>query len=477
MPSFSIKNFGCRVNQAEAFRWAEILKSGGLGFDEDFSRSDWILVNSCTLTARADRDVRKFVRGACRKSPRAKLVVTGCYAERTGEELKKIPQVALVVPNSDKDSIPDRILGLVESPVKTVDGSPGRRNSDRGDSRSPESGGLTEFGAGEDPERTDFEDADFSYRSRALVKIQDGCNGRCAFCIIPSVRGQSVSVPGEDVRRRIDELVAQGYREIVLAGIHLSSYGEDRSPRSSLLDLLRDISDVDGLGRIRLSSLDPGRMDDELVSFIAGNPRICQHFHLSLQHASPRILKKMGRAVEPGRYEEVLSALRKGSQEAGLGADIMVGFPEESDDDFRILRDFLDKSPLTYFHVFPFSARPGTSAARRRSIRDSIVKDRSMKLRRLSAEKNLGFRRLFVGRTLDAVVIRKRTSGGKEEALPSEESRSARTKSRVELLSGNYIKIFAEEGPASGRPVSGRELVSVCVERVSSERTEGKILA
>jgi threonylcarbamoyladenosine tRNA methylthiotransferase MtaB len=184
----------------------------------------------------------------------------------------------------------------------------------------------------------------------------------------------------------------------------------------------------------------------------------------------------MGRIVDPGRYGEVLSALRERSPEAGLGADIMVGFPEEGDDDFTILRDFLDNSPLTYFHVFPFSARPGTPAAGRRPVRESVVKDRSTRLRRLSAEKNLDFRRSFERRTLDAVAIRKRAEGEEGVDSMSDKSRSARTKSRVELLTGNYIKIFADEDSSLGRPVSERELVSVRVGRVSSERTEGEIL-
>jgi threonylcarbamoyladenosine tRNA methylthiotransferase MtaB len=426
MSSFAIQNFGCRVNQAEAFAWAEAFRNGGLRFDEHWGRSDLVLINSCTLTSRADQDVKKFIKKISRENPQARLVVTGCYAEGAREEIEKIPQVLLVLPNSEKRGLPERVLSLIGRPAT----------------------GGRPAAAEEAP-----------FRSRALIKVQDGCNNRCTFCIIPSVRGRSASVGADEVLARVQNLVAHGYREIVLAGIHLSSYGEDREPKGSLLGLLREIEKVEGLGRVRLSSLDPRRMDRALLAHIAGNPKICQHFHLSLQHAAERVLKEMGRAVSPDAYQSILSELRQRSPESSLGADVIVGFPGETDEDFARLEDFLRRSPLTYFHVFPYSPRAGTPAAARPQVPDRVKRGRSLALRRLSAEKNYRFRESFAGKGQDAVVIR--TNPG----------RSGRNGGRAEVLTGNYIKVSV---PFCTAPA--REMVRVRIDRVLPRLTEGEVI-
>jgi threonylcarbamoyladenosine tRNA methylthiotransferase MtaB len=423
MRTFSIRNFGCRVNQAEAFDWVEAFEKGGFRFEDEWARSDLILVNSCSLTSRADRDVRKFVLKAGRENPRARLVVTGCYPQRAREEFERIAQVFLVVPNSEKRELMTKVLSLA--------GGAGRPAVER-------TGGSWKAGA--------------SFRSRALLKVQDGCDNHCAFCIIPSLRGRSVSVPMDEVLVRARDLAGQGFREIVLAGIHLSSYGKDQKPEGSLLGLLREIGKIEGSGRVRLSSLDPRRTDPALVEHIAGNPRICQHFHLSLQHASPRILKAMGRPVEPGLYPKLLEELRRRSPEAALGADIIVGFPGETDEDFGELERFLAASPLTYFHVFPYSPRPGTRAAERPGVPDKVVWERARALRRLSAEKNRRFRQSLAGRTLEGVVVRKEDG-------------------RDEVLTENYVKIFAPRSEAARR-----EAVRVRVGQVLPRSTEGEVL-
>ena len=434
--SFSIQNFGCRVNQAEAFSWADRLRNGGLRLEDDPARSDIVLVNTCTLTAGADRDVRKFVRRTVREHPAVRIVLAGCYAERSGGEFHDVTQILLVVPNSDKDAVPERILSLAAA---ENEGQPTKRGRQKtGESTRPE------------PR---------SWRSRALVKIQDGCDDRCTFCVIPSVRGRSRSVDKGEILARIRALVGRGYREIVLAGIHLSSYGEDLAQKGSFLALLREIETVPGLGRLRLSSLDPRRMDGDLIAHIAGNPRICQHFHLSLQHVSGRILRKMGRFIPEGFYGKILSGLRAKSPAAALGADLIVGFPGEGDGEFQELRDFLERSPLTYFHVFSYSPRTGTPAAGLARPAERTKKERSAALRRLSVEKNLHFRRGFVGRVLEAVVIRKGAAGAGEATKASE------------LLTDNAIKVMAE-GPRAPE----RELVRVRITRALPRGTEGEIL-
>jgi len=445
MPSLSIQNFGCRVNQAEAFAWAEAFRKGGLRLEDDSARSDFVLVNSCTLTGRADRDVRKFIQKISRENPAAKLVVTGCYAERARHEIETIPQVLLVVPNSEKTGLPDKMLALV---------------------------GMTGSDERAEPGMADPED--FAFRSRALLKIQDGCDDRCTFCVIPSVRGRSASLGEGHVLARVRDLVRAGYREVVLAGIHLSSYGEDLEPRGSLLGLLRMIENVEGLGRIRLSSLDPRRTDGALVAHIAGNPKVCQHFHLSLQHASSRVLEKMGRSAGPEVYRSILYDLKGRSPGASLGADVIAGFPGETDDDFALLEEFLSGSPLTYFHVFSYSPRAGTPAAARPQVPERLTKERSRALRKLSAEKNLRFRASFLGQTLEAVVIG-RGAGGLRQA--EKEGPGLALEGRAgkgeftELLTGNYIRVHVPSCPAPRR-----ETVRVRVTRVSQRSTEGEVV-
>jgi threonylcarbamoyladenosine tRNA methylthiotransferase MtaB len=422
MTSFSIQNFGCRVNQAEAFDWAEALERGGLTLLADPARSDLVLVNSCTLTQRADRDVKKFIRRSCRENPAARLVITGCWAEAARDEVVNLPQVLLILANAEKERLPERVLALLGRPA-------------------PGNGGFRESAA----------EAGAAFRSRAFLKIQDGCDNGCTFCIIPSVRGRSVSLAPGEVRDRIRRLADRGYREIVLAGIHLSSYGTDLGPDVSLLGLLRNIEGIEGLGRVRLSSLDPRRMDAALMAYIAGHPKICQHFHLSLQHASDRVLREMGRAVPPGTYESILAELRERSPQASLGADVLVGFPGETEADFAVLETFLRQSPLTYFHVFPYSPRAGTPAAARAQVPERLKRERALVLRQLSAEKNFRFRSSFSGQDADAVVIR-------------------RAGDRAELLTGNYFKVCVPWCPAPERG-----LVRVRLGRVLASGLEGAV--
>jgi len=385
MPALAVRYFGCRANQAEAFAWSETLLGQGVRLTADWSRSDVVLVNSCTLTGRTDRDVRKFIRRVARDNPAARLVVTGCYAERLPAEVAALPGVVAVVPNAEKDRVPRRVLDVL--------GAPGAAATE----------------------------AVTALRKRAFVKVQDGCDGGCAFCVIPSVRGRSVSVPPGEAAARVGELAGRGFREVVLSGIHLSSYGRDLEPQSSLAELVHGLAAVPGLGRLRLSSLDPRRTDARLVEELTAEPKVCRHFHLSLQHASERVLRLMGRSGGPEEHDRILREFRRLSPDAALGADVIAGFPGESEADFRELLDFLERSPLTYFHVFPFSPRPGTPAAARPRLPEAVVAERAGVLRRLSAEKDERFRRGFVGRELEAVVIRSGQDGA--EALTDNDIR------------------------------------------------------
>jgi len=387
MTSFAIQTFGCRVNQAEALNWADFLQSHGLRYSDDSSKSDWIIVNSCTLTSKADRDVRAFIRRTVRKNSSCRMIVTGCYAEREYDKLVKMPQVFEVVRNKDKKDLPGKILAEVSEGKKSV--------------RTP-------------------------FRSRALVKIQDGCDFRCSFCIIPFVRGRSVSVPERDIIRQIRRFIQQGYREIVLTGVHLCLYGKDLFPRSRLLTLLQRIENLEGLGRIRLSSLDPRFMDEEILEHISRSEKICPHFHLSFQHGSNRILRRMGRNISLSDYKRVLFKLQSQRPEAGVGCDIMVGFPGESEKDFEKTALFLEESPLSYFHVFSYSPRPGTVAADWPQVDSRLKKERAALLRRLSLRKNMEFRRQRLGKIEKSIVIQNKGIGA------------------AQVLTGNYINVLVD---------------------------------
>ena len=383
MTSFSIQNFGCRVNQAEAFGWTEELEGHGWRLAEDSIRADLVVLNTCTLTGKADRDVRKFIRKITRLNPAARLVVTGCSVDAGRIQTQGMPLNWLVIPNGQKAGLVDRILPPAE-----------RRRA------APEK----------------------HLRSRALLKIQDGCDERCTFCVIPRVRGRSRSLERADILARARELAGRGFREIILCGIHLSSYGLDLRPQTSLLDVVRELTAIGEIGHIRLSSLDPRFMDDRLVAFLAGNPKISPHFHLSLQHGSDRILKRMGRASKVSEYLRVLTELRRNSPTAALGADIMVGFPGESEEDFADMKVFLERSPITYLHVFAYSPRPGTPAADWPQVDERLKGERSARLRGLSAEKRKTFHLAFLSKELDAIVIKKQGDSG-------------------EVLTENYINI------------------------------------
>ncbi len=414
MTSFSIQSFGCRVNQAEAFAWANTLQSHGLVYKSDSSRSDIVLVNTCTLTSRADRDVRQFLNMIARINPGARLVLTGCYSERFLEELQKKPQVWKIIRNAEKDNLPNKILSGTEL----------RMN----DEIQP-------------------------FRSRALVKIQDGCDFRCSFCVIPEVRGASVSFPRERIITQVREYTEQGYKEIVLTGIHLCSYGNDRPGGDSLVGLLQSLENIPGLGRIRLSSLDPRFLDRKLRECITNSPIICPHFHISLQHGSDAVIRRMGRKIRVADYCRILEDLHRKIPGVSLGTDLIVGFPGETSQDFEGMVDFVQKSPLTYFHVFSYSPRPGTPASRWKQLEELTKKERAARLRALSKRKNFNFRKSLIGNTWDGIVI-ERIDG------------SAR------ILTSNYVPIRV---PVCS--VEERSQVRVKITQVQGKETRGLVIA
>jgi threonylcarbamoyladenosine tRNA methylthiotransferase MtaB len=425
MTSFSIQNFGCRTNQAEAFEWAAELEACGLPRRAE-GQGSVVVVNTCTLTSRADRDVKKFIRRVGRANPEAKVVVTGCLAERDPESLRRLPGVWKVVPNARKDGLPAAVLSA---------GNTGTHHL-----YVLKSGHISDVSP-----RPPF-------RARGLVKVQDGCDQACRFCIIPLVRGRSRSLARDIVLDRVRSLVERGSAEIVLTGINLGAYGLDLRPRASLLDLLGEVESLPGDFRVRLSSIDPRFLPRPLVEAITRFPKVCPHFHLSLQHASDRVLRAMGRPGSADEYRALLLDLAARSPEAALGADFIVGFPGESEEEFEAAASFVLETPLSYVHVFSFSPRPGTPAAGDAPVEESVKSRRASLLRLAGRRKDFGFRRRFEGRTLGGVVIRRSAAGGR-------------------VLTGPHIEVSV---PPLLEPVGAP--VRVRVDRVSEGGTGGEIV-
>lgn len=344
----------------------------------------WIVVNTCTVTHRADQQARQAVRRFHRENPAARIAVTGCYAQRDPEALAALPGVDIVAGNADKERLADLITGAAEAAGALVYRTP-----------FPEARDLAVAGPGPG-----------SGRTRPCIKIQDGCNGRCSYCIVPQVRGPERSARPGEILRLLGDLVARGYREIVLAGINLGRYGCGLEEPVTLADLLERILAISGLGRVRLSSIEPMHFDRAILRLAAGSQAVARHFHIPLQSGSDRILQRMRRPYSAADFRELLCHIAEVVPEAGLGTDVMVGFPGESPEDFEATCALVRELPLSYLHVFPFSARPGTEAAGMGNpVSSGALQERVAILRALSREKNLAFRRRMVGRTLPAITL------------------------------------------------------------------------
>jgi threonylcarbamoyladenosine tRNA methylthiotransferase MtaB len=383
---FFVKNFGCRASQADGAAIEAGLTAKGLSPSATASDSDLIVLNTCTVTATADDEVRQTVRRMHRDHPQARILVTGCYAQRAPEELAKIEGVTLVVGNSHKTQIPDLV------------------------SSSMDYHGQIEVGdifASHDFLSAPVEDA-AGERTRPNLKIQDGCNNRCSFCIIPFVRGRSRSAPAEQVVAQIGALAAK-YREVVLSGINLGRWGRDFPGRIRLVDLVRRLLDETPVERLRLSSVEPMDFSDDLLTLMASSPRIAKHVHAPLQSGSDTVLRRMHRKYRPRHYADRIAKARALMPDCAVGADVMTGFPGETDAEFEDSRAFIESLPFTYLHVFTYSERPGTQAADQPQVPMPVRKHRTHVLRDLAAQKNLEFRRSMVGRTISVVTL----DGGK----------------------------------------------------------------
>jgi len=406
---YFVKTFGCRASQADGAALEAGLASRGLTAAHELSGADLVVLNTCTVTATADDELRQTVRRIHRTQPDARIVVTGCYAQRAPEEIAKLPGVSLVVGNSHKDLIPDLV----------ADGAHYHG----------------EIRIGDIFEQRDFlsapvEDA-LGDRTRPNLKIQDGCNNRCSFCIIPYVRGRSRSAQPDSVIAQVSTLAAK-YREVVLSGINLGRWGRDFAGGTRLVDLVRRLLDETPVERLRLSSVEPMDWSDALLELMATSPRIAKHVHAPLQSGSDRVLRRMHRKYRPRHYADRILKARALMPDCAVGADVMTGFPGENKQEFEESRAFIESLPFTYLHVFTYSARPGTPAADAADqVPIEIRKHRTQVLRDLAQRKNLEFRRSMIGRTISVVTL----SGVNDDGA----------------LSGNYLKVALARPRAANR--------------------------
>lgn len=381
MPGFVVQNFGCRASQADGAGIESQLREQGLMSASDGSQADLVVLNTCTVTESADQELRHMVRRVHRNNPSARIVITGCYAQREPEQLAALPGVSLVVGNSHKHRIGELLSTPYHGEIHV---------NDIFESRS--------FSA------TPVDDA-LTGRARPNLKIQDGCGNRCSFCIIPSVRGHSRSAALEDVVNQVESLSAR-YPEIVLTGINLGRWGREAGMRMRLADLLRILLEQTAVQRIRLSSVEPMDWSADLLELAASSPRIAKHVHAPLQSGSDAVLRRMHRKYRPRHYADRIRLARTLMPDAAIGADVMAGFPGETEQEFEESRKFIEELPLTYLHVFPYSRRPGTPAGEHSAqVPSKVCKERAQVLQQIGSEKNRKFRASMAGKTLSAVTL------------------------------------------------------------------------
>jgi threonylcarbamoyladenosine tRNA methylthiotransferase MtaB len=374
------------VNQADSLRLEEDLRAGG-GVESPSRDADLVIVNTCSVTATADQGARQTIRRIARENPGAKIVATGCYATRCADEVAVLPGVVRVIRNDDKLDFfrAARTSGASEPGERSGAGAPAREPAGEFEGRSPSIEHDGHCGTSIEP--------GVAGRTAFTIRAQTGCEEQCAYCIIPTTRGASRSLPVADLVREIARVAAAGFKEVTLTGVHLGSYGRDLTPASSLLELLHALDAMDGDVTFRISSLEPMDCTPEIVALVSGSGRFLPHFHLPLQHASGRLLARMRRPYTLDDYRRLVDDVAARLPHAAIGADMIVGFPGETDDDFAANLAYLPSSPLTHLHVFPYSDRPGTEASSMRDkVHGSIVRERGAQLRTIGADLAARFR-------------------------------------------------------------------------------------
>ena len=424
MKSVHVQSFGCRASQADGAAIESSLEELGLVVAQEPEGADLLVLNTCTVTHKADVDMRRFVRGLHRDNPQAEILVTGCYAQRAPNELAELDGVRWVVGNSHKTHIAEIVSrGSEDYHGRIFAGEIAREAA---------------FSA--QPVRATRAD-----RTRPNLKVQDGCGNKCSFCIIPSVRGRSRSANVESVVNQIRTL-SQSYCEVVLTGINLGRWGRDLGGGQRFVDLLRTILSETDVRQLRISSIEPMDWSRDLLKLIAAEPRICKHVHMPLQSGSDAVLKRMHRKYRTRHYADRVALARALMPDAAIGADVMTGFPGETEEDFTETLRFIDLHPFTYLHVFTYSERPGTAAAQ---YADPVpVPERHRRttiLRELAASKNRLFRQSMVGRVLPAVTLEQKHRALTTNFLPVQLAEPRAPNQLVEIEIGGIGDIGLRE--------------------------------
>jgi threonylcarbamoyladenosine tRNA methylthiotransferase MtaB len=393
---------GCKLNQYETQAIAEQLEE--CGFERvDFSQSaDIYIINTCTVTKESDYSSRQAIYRAKRRSPQAKIVVTGCYAQLEKEFLEKLPEVSLVVKQDQKGELTNLIVNLF------------------GDHTIKRKGKETK------DEFFGFKVCKHAKHTRALVKIQDGCDKRCSYCVVPLARGKEKNREVDSILAEINGLVENGYREVVLTGVHIGRYKKDGV---NLVRLTERILNDTRVQRLRFTSIDPKEFSDELIDLISKSKRVAKHLHIPLQSGDDHILSLMKRDYTTGEYRRLLEKIKNAVPEVMIGTDVIVGFPGETDEQFENTYQFILSSPLSYLHVFSYSDRKGTVASQfPNKVPPQIIHKRSETLHALGRKKWENYLEGFIGKKLEVLIEQKRD----------------KTSNRLTGLSGNYIRVLLD---------------------------------
>jgi len=410
---------GCKVNQYETEAMMEAFENAGYEIVDYDGYSDIYIINTCTVTNIGDRKSRQIIRRALDHNPEAFIAVVGCYSQIAPQEILDIPGVKLVVGTNERS----RIVELVEE----------AQNMDKKISVVGDIMEIKEF--------EEMSIKNYKSRSRAFIKIQEGCEQYCAYCIIPYARGRVRSRRPESIVEEVKVLAENGYKEVVLTGIHVGSYGKDLG-NVGLIDIIKMVHEVDGIQRLRLSSVEPRTFDDAFLSSLPKLSKLCRHFHLSLQSGCDETLKRMNRKYTTQEYREVVSKLRQIYPDVGITTDIIVGFPGETDEEFQKTLEFVEEMAFSSMHIFKFSPRKGTPAAKFKGQIDPKVKDERSKIISKIAEKNhIKFMNSLKGKSLEVLY---------EEEVDEKSN-------FYEGLTDNYIRVIAEAAyDIKGRIISTR---------------------
>ncbi len=438
MAEYHVENFGCRASRADGEIISAELRQRGLSPASSPDRADVVIANTCSVTAQADSTARAFLRKVHRENPSARILVTGCYAQRAPQEVAALPGVHAVIGNSHKalvSSMAEQAANFVPLAALSVDDT-----FAHSELSMPQSGW------------------DSGGQTRPNLKVQDGCGNRCSFCIIPTTRGHSRSLSLEACLESVRAFANAGGTEMVLSGINLGRWGRDLRPQRTLEELVREILSRTSLPRLRLSSVEPMDWNSQLLALFRGSSagRLARHAHLPLQSGSDAILRAMHRRYRPWHYAEKLRLIRETMPDAAIGADVMVGFPGETDALFEESFAFIAAQPFTYLHLFPFSARPGTTAwqlAQQHPVAPGRVAERSARLRELIADRNLAFRKSFLGRELPAVTL---------HAPPGE---------RTKALTDNFLEVQLEAH------VPANQSVRIRISGLEDDKLTGRVAA